>query len=600
MSAFRKNAGIIHPTTEVRWLSDSGDRKLLRKEGVASQVFATTIMKLRKLIFCVILSLFIAFGQENSSFAQKDSPSNMQYAEKFEFPIDPLAKNMNDVSLRFSVFIFNKLASTDVNNRIQPELLESLTPSFKQGAVYTFHLKKGIKWVYCDKKGEVKVLRELVPNDVIYTFNRIKNADTYYDNINKVFQQARFGSTKADPNSFELTLTKKIMDIRDEETKNIMIQKALCFPIVPDLSKDAFECAEIKGEKIVGTGSFVARKSTGRSIELVRNLYYFGQVENFGKYPIDEIEMQHYPDLLLAINDLTTPANQSPLHLIPELPLKRYKEVLRTPNIKIAKHSINNITFFAYNCSILDRNIRQAFTYAIDRKKMLITGYGEIVNDDGKITNLSVSEIMEIIHTPIPRDDAPPIVEANYSETGKTVIRIMNNDPEEANRLRRLSTFRGSKIKLLTYNVEEADDLVIQSFRDNIKQILNIEIEVQSVGINEWRDLFYKKDFEIAYGRWTFPQDADILQDLFDSQSRYNVVQYTGIDKQLKEYAEDKNPEERVIKKDKMAKLIAEDAPYTFLFRLPKCAAYRNDLIGGVILHPYEFFNFVDQWYMIR
>jgi hypothetical protein len=29
MSTFRKNAGIIHPTTEVRWLSDSGDRNSL-------------------------------------------------------------------------------------------------------------------------------------------------------------------------------------------------------------------------------------------------------------------------------------------------------------------------------------------------------------------------------------------------------------------------------------------------------------------------------------------------------------------------------------------------------------------------------------------
>jgi ABC-type transport system substrate-binding protein len=97
-----------------------------------------------------------------------------------------------------------------------------------------------------------------------------------------------------------------------------------------------------------------------------------------------------------------------------------------------------------------------------------------------------------------------------------------------------------------------------------------------------------------------FNQDVNIIDSLFNSTSPQNFLYYRNdeIDRRLDEYARANHPEMRDNIRKEMAKIIAEDVPYTFLYRIPKYAAYRNDSLGEVEIHPYYFFSFVDKWYM--
>ena len=551
---------------------------------------------MRNIIIVTIIVMFL-YSLLPSVMA-KDQ--DMYYAETTEVSEFNPIYTEDVISLRFTTLIFNSLVGEDPSLRLKPELLESLEPVSHDDLSYVFRLRKlrnqagmeeNIKWVGFNNDNEVCIIKDFTSEDVVYTFNAIKDSitPTMCEYVKKIFSDVR--AVKGDDHLIEFVLSpdKKYMS----EDINLILRH-LKFPIIPYLPPGVeYDCAEIKGKQIIGTGPFIAAEDPGRMIKLVRNPYYFevSSIEKDSKkLEIGNIYMTEYPDSFSAKEDLIFPNPKSlKIHLITELPLAYRRELNSLPIVTTARYATNRFNFFAYNCRgvFSDVKSRQAFTHATDRKEMFINIYGDIYPD---LQDKPLSQIKEILHSPLPFSQAP------------SDITPLEYDVTKAKQLLNEARFARKKVTLLTYRGEPDEDRIYQMFRTYIKNNLDIEVEIQGVSTPEWKKRFESGDFDIAFGTWVFDEDVNIIQDLYSTSSPDNVVSYsnTKIESMLRRYDQSGRPEIRTELKHEMARIIAREVPYTFLFQLPKYTAYRSDVLRVVALHPYNFFGFVENWYMLK
>ena len=80
-------------------------------------------------------------------------------------------------------------------------------------------------------------------------------------------------------------------------------------------------------------------------------------------------------------------------------------------------------------------------------------------------------------------------------------------------------------------------------------------------------------------------------------RSYYNFISYHNpeVDELLAESQASTDHQEKRTIAYKLHKIIANDAPYTFLWSLTHFAAYSNKL-KNVSIHPYKFFENVQAW----
>ena len=541
----------------------------------------------KKLILWLVI-VFLSFAPQAYGIVR------LNYVELTEVTqFDPLLAT-DLASIRFSTLIYNKLVGVDANLRLKAELLDSLNPESKTREdgrdIYRFKLRKikdggkeeNIKWVACKTNGMLVVVKDFTVKDIIYTFNRIKYEDNSYDDKRKIFSEAREVPGRDDLVDFVLTYN---VSSRSEGVKLELVQKSLRFPILPDLSGyDLSSYAKIRGRNVIGTGYFVVKDAYTNTIVMVKNGYYFDKqppprIRGFNY--IDEVVMEYYRDSLIAVEDLRS----GKIDMIVELPLQYYGTVRASPNIgEPIKHGTNNFSFFAYNCkgNFRDVRLRQAFTHAVDRVEMFVNAYGEIYPG---LQGKPIKEIKEILHSPLP-----------YSETPIDITPLEYN-VAKAKQLKTQSGFNADKVTLLTYKGEVDEDRICKDFIKYIGDNLGIKVEELSVTKPEWRRRFDKGDFDIAFGRWTFQEDTNIIQYLFSNTSK-NVISYENseIERLLNDFEISGSPEKRLGIRYEMSKILANEVPYTFLFQLPKYAAFNSKKLENVILHPYEFFNFINYW----
>jgi len=99
--------------------------------------------------------------------------------------LDPITSN-ETISLRITELVFNGLVGIDEKQEIVPELAERWEAS-KDGRVYTFFLRKDVKWH--PREGEEA--RPFTADDVVFTYNimmhrRHHAAQVRYEFIEKI------------------------------------------------------------------------------------------------------------------------------------------------------------------------------------------------------------------------------------------------------------------------------------------------------------------------------------------------------------------------------------------------------------------------------
>ncbi|MFH1096805.1 MAG: ABC transporter substrate-binding protein [Candidatus Desantisbacteria bacterium] len=531
-------------------------------------------------IWVIILLVLIGCGLPYPSFCEE----KMNYTEVSDpQTLNPL--NMSDmISFGFSSLLYNSLIGINIDMIPQPELLESLEPEVSQDKkIYTFKLRKGVRW----HDG-----REVTAEDVKFTFDVISNPKTE-TNIK------RLGDIFQDINVLGSYTVQFIL--REPCPKEIVLSK-LFFKIIPRhiFDKDFIrDDDEFGTSKVLGSGPYKFKAwQKGKNVELRWNENYFkGWPALSGNNKrIKKIDMLVIRDEVVAKTNL----RQGWIHLIPVVRPVDYPELRSDPYCKLLAYNSRGFAYFGYNHNhpfLKDVRVRQALTFAVDKKGMLQKIYGSEFVDKN-----------QIIDGPFPSGEGDPDIDPRPYDVAKAkeLLSQAGFKDEDGDGILEKN---GQKfvISLKTFVKDESFRRICTMYQKHLRDIgiMLKNNEIEFMEMNKWRKDVYNKDFDIVFGYWTFSEDTNIVEDLFSyaaiKPGGNNFVSYQNpqVEKLLRLNRTIYDPDARKKNKYELHRIIHNDCPYTFLFTLPKYAGVRSSALKGVEIHPYNFFAFITDWYLV-
>ena len=118
------------------------------------------------------------------------------------------------------------------------------------------------------------------------------------------------------------------------------------------------------------------------------------------------------------------------------------------------------------------------------------------------------------------------------------------------------------------------------------------------IGLDEWDNsvLAGNSDFDLVIGKWSFGLVEEV-DELFLSQGRQNIFGYSNgnVDAVIKEYDDAVTDTEQRDAYHKLHKLLSQDLPYLFLWKLDTKSAWRTEVRGNIVA-PYYYFTEIDSW----
>ncbi len=270
--------------------------------------------------------------------------------------------------------VFDGLLDYDKKMNIVPRLAEKMPEINADATIYTFKLRKGVKF----HNG-----RELVADDVVFSITRILNPKTeswgssYFSNIKgaKEFMEGKATSVEGikaiDPYTIQFTLTSS--DV------TFLNKMALTFAFI--IPKEEVEKAgENFGQAPIGTGPYVLKEWIGKQLVFERNTNYFLSDRPY----LDKIIILENVPSSIAFERLDQGLIQLMGDPSDDLDWAHNatgptwdKRLERTPQPSIFYIAINTTAKPFDNVKV-----RQALNYAIDKKNI-----NQLLNGRGTFTN---------------------------------------------------------------------------------------------------------------------------------------------------------------------------------------------------------------------
>jgi len=497
---------------------------------------------------------------------------NLNYSEYGRTAtLDPITSN-EAISLRITELVFNGLVGIDEKQEIVPELAERWEAS-KDGRVYTFFLRKDVKWH--PREGEQP--RPFTADDVVFTWNIMTNPRTItplkvrYEFIDKV--------EKTGDHTVVFTLKRPVLNALAKFSFKIIPRHG---PANPEyLSReDPFVRSPI------GTGPYVLKTVTGDGeVVLLANHDYFK-----GRPHIDRFIAKPFADQNIMAQALMFNA----VDMIVLINPRNLPEVQGDRRFVLQPYNALSYSFFGYNMRnplLADRRVRQAIALAVNRQEMLdsfFNGQGTVIS--GPFAPGSWAYNLDV--KPLPFDPARAralLAEAGYKLAGDGVV-------EKDGKKLALS------LKVPIEKESEAVKRVVLAFQNYLKAV-GIGVNVQFKEWQAWKeDVFHEHDFDVMFASWVFDDSADISS-LFHSAEigdwRNNFGGYSNpeVDALIVESKLTLDYEKRRTINRKLHAILAEEQPYDFLWTLTNYSAYHRKL-RRVQIHPYKFFSFADEWFI--
>ncbi|PPI88357.1 ABC transporter substrate-binding protein [Candidatus Pantoea edessiphila] len=286
-----------------------------------------------------------------------------------------------------SIPIYNRLVEFKKGTiEIEPGLAESWNIS-PNGKVYTFNLRKGVKW---QSSKYFKPTREFNADDVIFTFERQLNKNNKYYKVSG-------GDYKYFNNMGMTQLINKLEKV-DDNTVRFFLSR----PYAPFISNLAMDFASIlskeyaenllkKGnpEKIdidpIGTGPFQLLSYKKDSMIVYQtNPNYWGT-----KPKIDYLMFSITPDASIRYSKL----KKGECHIVSNPSLSDFENIKKDKDIKIIKQIGANVSFISFNTEKKPFNnlaVRKSLSMAINRKAILNSVY----KGNGQISDSLIPPIM--------------------------------------------------------------------------------------------------------------------------------------------------------------------------------------------------------------
>jgi dipeptide transport system substrate-binding protein len=322
---------------------------------------------MKRRLLGAVAAAALAFGFANAASAKTLVYCSEGSPENFNPQI-----NTTGTSFDTAYPVFNRLVEFKPGTtEIEPGLAESWDVS-DDGKVYTFHLRKGVKF---HARGSFSPSRDFNADDVIATFNRMwKKDDAYhgvsggaYDYFNDMGMADLLGSIdKVDENTVKFTLTKPEspfianlgMDFAAIHSKEYM-----------DAMMKAGTPEKVDQEPI-GTGPFIwANYNKDDRIIYNANVNYFR-----GKQPIDRLVFSITPDQ--ATREARLEAGEC--DVIPYPNPANVAKLKANPDLQVLEQEGLNVGYLAMNVQkppFDKKEVRQAINMAIDKDAILSAVY---------------------------------------------------------------------------------------------------------------------------------------------------------------------------------------------------------------------------------
>ncbi len=506
-----------------------------------------------------------------SSFAESQG-GRITYAEPtLPDTYDPITTSDNETSLRLSELLFESLIYIDYRGEVKGRLAEKWNVSNGNQRI-TFYLRKDVKW----HDGT-----PFTANDVKFTYDCIVNP----------LSDVRPESRQA------LEIIKNVTVLGDNVIRFDFAQsiaepeRRFLFKIIPGhmfQGKTALSKFSKFSKNPIGTGYYkFDRETKNHDMVMQVSKDHFGKASN-----ISEIKMVYQPEMSLLVQSLLLNA----IDLVVEVPPGKIAEIANTGKFMVIPYNSLAFAFLGYNNDnpILQiKEVRQAFTLALDRSKMLediYFGKGEVIS--GPFSPASWGYNPDVAPWPYDVAQAKKLLE-------KVGIRDTDGD--------KIVDYKGKplsfKLKIPIYSGNEGGLSVCLRFQNYLK-VLGVKVVIEHREYEKWKEeVKGKHDFDIVFAEWIFDNSSDISSLFHSSKSTPplgdNFISFKNakVDSLLGLFAQTINHEVRRRINYQLHEVLAEECPYTFLWTLEKNAAIANKVKKAVV-HPYRFFTFINEWFI--
>lgn len=433
----------------------------------------------------------------------------------------------------------------------EPSLAESFKFS-KDGRKATFKLRKGVKF----HDGQ-----PLTIEDVKFTFEAIKDTR---------FEATRLRSFLDSISNIKIIGNDSIEFFSDHPSYNGFFFIAE----QPIISKSVYgqpEKSKLLGQMVVGSGPFKLKKiETGKKIVLEKNNEWWGNKGRANQSPFryDEIQFVFVRDSKIALLELA----QQHLDFIPRIKPDDYLASLDSHSQKNGQYIKAQNKMARYTSSIALNNKSKIF-----KSKKLRRALAHLIDKSVLVNKLS-GGLLEVAN-------GPWYSQNDYAD--QKLAPMSYNTLEAARILREEGWSKSGGSNVYSNNGSTFEFDLLYGSKDAEKYYVHIQNDLKNFGIKmnlkflEWGQLSAKmdnRDFDALAIGWTGDIEYDPKQ-IWHTQSALdhgsNFVSYSNaqVDQLIDRSRLELNKKKRVELMKKIFRLIAEDAPYIFLFT-PKYSLY--------------------------
>lgn len=511
-------------------------------------------MKTFTLLFASIL-FFIAGTTAHSQ--------SLNYTERNAIgPLNPYSNTtVRSNSERFYSLIYEGLLRYD-HNRL--EFRPVLARGFDElsGNRVRVQLRNDVSW----HDG-----RRFTAQDVVFTYNYIRQMAAS-ETIRNWYNSALADVSATDDYTVEFTFNNDVSDYR-------LFLDAWIIPshlFDADTMQSSSQQESLVRQPI-GTGSFkFGNRDMQGAISTTKNDQHY-----ISNPFLTNVNMQRTPDIDTRITMLRVESTD----LLIDLPPARIAEIEATENIRLEPYQTYSIITMGFNLErnlLQDQRLRYAIIHGTNRQQMMdqwYAGRGELLA--GPFTQ-----------------GAP-----NFDPE----LRPFEYNRSYARQLLGEAGYDNIELDLLVRRVDDAGERALQNVTQDFVEMME-EIGIRINVVNRVQDdfeqdLYYDKNFDLVLVQWTFDPSYDIAP-LFHSDFSFtggtNVVSYRNeeVDSLFERYLRTDDSSRRTQFMNNIQAIIAEDAPYMFMFSVDNHAAINTRFVNTII-DPYYFFSDIEEWQTI-
>jgi peptide/nickel transport system substrate-binding protein len=495
-------------------------------------------------------------------------PGNLVYGETGRLDtFDPYT--VHEASgQRMADLIFDSLLEVSEGGEYTSVLAKSWEIE-KSGTSVIFELQKNVLWHGGSE--------QFTADDVVTTVRLLQNAASEVPNRERfnIIQSA----VKLAPHRVEIHLRRASVDPL----------RSMLFKIMP-AHKLGSAPSLMRGSKFaknpVGTGPYTFVKANAQGEVLLQaNPKYFR-----GAPQIKQLVMKSYADQSVMAQSLMF----SSLDMVTYISPRNLGEVLGDKKLSVVPYDALSFSFFAMNTQrgiLRDKRVRQAISHAVNRAEMLeafFQGKGRLISGPFPPTSWAYNLDVQPVKYDVAR------AKALLSSAG-----LVDKNSDGV-----MESKSGKPINLVfavpLAGESEMIKRIVLAFQSFLKEA-GINVELQFMDWLVWKQkVLNEHDYDITIASWSF-DDASNINSLFHSSSAKpwgnNFVMYKNdeVDALLTEADATNDFDKRRAIYHKLHAVIADEAPYTFLWTLMHHAAH-NTKITGVRVEPFAFFKHIVSW----